>query len=98
MLLFQAAFAQQKINKADLEELTYRMEGIFDSKEQADADPAYYNIVVHTKQIWATKKNKGGYWLYLEQAVASTPKSPIANVCTTYQLRMIKPSWLSYMK
>lgn len=76
VMLFETAHAQQKVNKADLEELKNRMEGIFDSKEQADADASYYNIVLHIKQIWGTKKNKGGYWLYMEQAVASSPDKP----------------------
>lgn len=80
MLLSQIVGAQQKVNKDDLEELNYRMIGTFDNQEQASVDASYYSVVLHSKPIWSTKKNKDGYWLYLEQTVSDTPDKPYRQV------------------
>lgn len=100
LLTTTSIFAQQKLAKDDLEALKNRMEGNFDSKEQSEQDPAYYNIALHMKQIWETRKNKNGYWLYVEQALASDKNRPYRQriyhlykkdnetiVCLVYEMR-----------
>jgi hypothetical protein len=67
-------FAQQKIKNKDLKILKERMEGFFNSHEQSVNDSSYFDIHLHMKQIWETRKD--GYWLYVEQAVASALKKP----------------------
>jgi len=48
------------------------MTGDFDSYEQSQQQPAYYNITLRMKRIWPDKAD--GYWMYIEQAMAgSTP-------------------------
>ncbi|MCE7996402.1 MAG: hypothetical protein HEP71_30770 [Roseivirga sp.] len=49
------------------------MTGSFDSRKQAAADSAYYNISLHMYPIWT---NREGSWLYVEQALASTEDKP----------------------
>lgn len=68
------ATAQEKLNKKDLQTLKERMEGNYNSKEQAAADSSYFNIVLHMKQIW--NDDKDGYWLYVEQAVSQMQQKP----------------------
>ncbi len=50
------------------------MEGQFDSGDQAAADTNYYNITLKMKRIWPEASN--GAWLYVEQAMASSPDKP----------------------
>lgn len=58
----------------DLEQLTDWMTGEFDSSEQAAEDSSYYNITLKMTRIWPDKTN--GIYIYVEQAVASTPDEP----------------------
>lgn len=50
------------------------MEGSFDSGDQAKADTNYFHITLKMKRIWPEATN--GAWLYVEQAVASSPEKP----------------------
>ena len=56
----------------ELEELFALMQGSFNSEIQAQIDTTYYNISLHMYPIW---ENKGNF-LYVEQALTSTPKKP----------------------
>ena len=56
----------------DLEELFALMQGSFNSKAQAMADPEFYNISLHMYPIWKDK----GYFLYVEQALDSVQDKP----------------------
>jgi CpeT protein len=66
--------AQQKVNKKSLKQLKNRMEGSFNSNLQSKADTSYFDIHLNMKQIW--KDRKDGYWLYVEQAIASALQKP----------------------
>lgn len=74
VIISLAAISQEKVTDKDLLELKNRMEGAFNSEMQAKVDSDYYNIHLHMVQIW--KKDKDGYWLYVEQAVAAALKKP----------------------
>ena len=67
-------FAQQKLTSADLEELKSRMTGSFSTELQAKEDTAFFNISLHMARIW--KERKDGFWLYVEQAVATSLSKP----------------------
>lgn len=47
------------------------MTGDFDSYEQSQQQPAYYNITLRMKRIWPDMAD--GYWMYVEQAMAASP-------------------------
>lgn len=55
--------------QGQLQRLAAWMTGSFSSAQQSQQDPTYYNITLSMKRIWANQK-AGGYWLYVEQAVA----------------------------
>lgn len=68
-------FAQAgKITKADLRILVNKMSGEFSSEEQSLSDSDFYHIKLRMKPIF--KNNRDGYWLYVEQAMASAEKKP----------------------
>lgn len=72
-----AAYAQGKgraVGKKDLRQLAGMMAGEFSSEQQAQADTAFFHIVLRMKPIW--KERKDGFWFYVEQATASTPDRP----------------------
>ena len=58
----------------DFDQLLEWMTGEFDSKEQSEKDTSYYNISLKMTRIWPDAPN--GAWLYVEQALASTPEKP----------------------
>ena len=72
-LLSTNTLKSQEIS-SDLQQLADWMTGEFDSSEQADKDSSYYNISLKMTRIWPEKTN--GIYLYVEQALASTPKEP----------------------
>lgn len=73
LLIFSLAdlFAQ---NNSELDVLLNWMTGSFTSEEQSKNDSDYYNISLEMHRIW--KHNNSGYWLYVEQAVATTKDKP----------------------
>jgi hypothetical protein len=73
---FQSAQAQKnRLKKKDLLKVKSMMCGAFDSRAQAMQDSAnYMEIHLHMVPIW--KKRKDGFWLYVEQAVASAQDRP----------------------
>ncbi len=75
LLVSFSANAQYRISNNDFKELVNRMEGDFDSDGQAQTDSSYYNIRLHMREIWS-KNSKSGYWLYVEQVLASMPEKP----------------------
>lgn len=68
------SICQEKVDDRDLLELKSRMQGTFTSELQAKSDSDYYNIHLHMFPIW--ERSEDGYWLYVEQAVASALKKP----------------------
>ncbi len=58
---------------AALLELQKTMTGSFNSGKQAASDESYYNIALHMEPIWT---GRPGSYLYVEQALASTPQEP----------------------
>lgn len=71
---FLSASSQEKVDDRDLLELRGRMVGAFTSELQAKSDSDYYNIHLHMAPIW--ERSEDGYWLYVEQAVATALKRP----------------------
>ncbi|MBT8270492.1 MAG: chromophore lyase CpcT/CpeT [Bacteroidia bacterium] len=74
---------------AELEELFNLMQGSFNSKAQALADPDFYNISLHMYPIWEEK----GYFLYVEQALDSMQDKPYRQ--RIYQIERADNSTLS---
>lgn len=66
--------AQQKLGKKDLLELRNRMSGAFNSEAQSKSDSSYFHIQLHMAPIWNDRTD--GYWLYVEQAVATDMAKP----------------------
>ncbi len=60
--------------KSDLDILLSWMIGSFSSEEQAKNDSDYYNISLEMQRIWNERND--GYWLYVEQSVASSKDKP----------------------
>jgi len=50
------------------------LHGTFSSLEQSEADEDYFHIQLMHEPIWTDRE--GEHWLYVEQAVASTPDKP----------------------
>ena len=73
----------------DLEELFALMQGSFNSKAQAMADPEFYNISLHMYPIWKEK----GYYLYVEQALDSVQDKPYRQ--RIYQIERVDKSTFS---
>lgn len=65
---------QQKVTSKDLKELFEIMSGKFSSEAQSLEDPEFFHISLVMQPIW--KGAQDGYWLYVEQAMASTPEAP----------------------
>ncbi len=70
-----ACSISKKTVKTDksLQKLMRMMTGSFNSSAQAAQDSSYYNISLQMYPIWQSRE---GYWLYVEQAVASMPEKP----------------------
>jgi phospholipase C len=69
------AFAQSlPVNQKSLKKLAGVMAGEFHNNAQADADKAYFHIVLRMKPMW--KESPDGYWFYVEQAVESSQHQP----------------------
>lgn len=77
LLLFSAQVLisqHQKVGPKDLEKLFHLMSGTFSSEKQSFEDPDFFHINLIMKPIWSAKKD--GYWLYVEQAMATTLDTP----------------------
>lgn len=61
-------------SKAELDLLVNWMTGSFNSEEQSRNDSDYYNISLEMHRIWGNRND--GYWLYVEQAVATAKDNP----------------------
>lgn len=59
---------------APADPLVALMQGSFSSREQAQADPEYFDIRLHMLPIWTDRDD--ARWLYVEQAVASAQDQP----------------------
>ena len=69
-----ASAQAQKIKQKDLKNVVARMCGEFSSEEQSIADTSFFNILLRMRRIWPEKKD--GYWLYVEQSVATSQQTP----------------------
>ncbi len=71
----QLSFSQSILLKQkDVKEVLSRMCGSFSTAAQAKSDTSFYDIRLNMVQFW--KNNKNGYWLYVEQALASEMNKP----------------------
>jgi hypothetical protein len=76
-LTFTSFFAHSQsltVNKKDLKKLAKIMSGTFSSFEQSKSDSTFFHVSLQMAPIW--KKAKDGYWLYVEQAMASAKDKP----------------------
>lgn len=80
-----ATWAQKKVSDTDLALLKTFMSGAFSSELQAKNDTDFYDIHLHMKPIWETRKD--GFWLYVEQAIASALEKPYRQ--RVYQVTML---------
>ncbi|MBX2947126.1 MAG: chromophore lyase CpcT/CpeT [Cyclobacteriaceae bacterium] len=74
VLLSICSFALKAQSKKDLTELHSWMVGQFSSAEQAQRDSNFFDIRLGVYPIW--KERTDGYWLYVEQASASSLDKP----------------------
>ena len=76
VLLLTAIACQSTPPTADssLDRLTEWMTGSFASTAHAAEDPDYHDIRLHMARIWPDRTD--GYWLYVEQAVATRLDEP----------------------
>lgn len=74
ILLFVSSKTFSQIKSIDTGKLVEMMEGSFSSEEQSKNDSDYYDIRLHMKRIWP--EISSAYWLYVEQAVASSQEKP----------------------
>ena len=73
--VYTAASSQYlKIKDKDLKNVVQRMAGEFSSEQQSKDDSDYFHIKLRMKPIWTERTD--GYWLYVEQAVASSEAKP----------------------
>lgn len=77
-----AASEQNEPHSDQLELLANWMTGSFSSEEQAERDTAYHNVGLLMKGIW--NENGDGFWIYVEQALATNLESP-------YRQRIYQP-------
>jgi CpeT protein len=68
------AAQSQKIKSKDVKKLAQRMIGEFSSEEQSKTDTSFFNIMLRMKRILSSRKD--GYWLYVEQSVATAQNKP----------------------
>lgn len=61
-------------NDADFKRLTTWMTGSFGSEAQSKKDPEFFDIRLEMAQVWPERTD--GYWLYVEQAVATALDKP----------------------
>jgi hypothetical protein len=72
--IYPAEAQNQKLSRNDLKQLVIRMSGEFSSEQQSIEDSSYFHIKLRMKPIW--KKEKDGYWLYVEQSMATMQEKP----------------------
>lgn len=63
-----------QLTPKDLDKLASMMTGSFSSEKQSVTDSAYVHITLTMTPVM--KKNTDGYWLYVEQAMASAADKP----------------------
>ena len=68
----------EKKNEDDLESLISWMTGSFSNQEQAEADLDFFDVRLHTVQIWTERTD--GKWLYVEQMMANSLDRPYRQV------------------
>ncbi|MEB3223138.1 MAG: chromophore lyase CpcT/CpeT [Candidatus Sericytochromatia bacterium] len=69
------ASAQAVVKRAKLEQLANKMIGVYDSKDQAQADPENYrDVTLHMVRVWPERTD--GPWLYIEQALSNQVALP----------------------
>ncbi|MEB3198571.1 MAG: chromophore lyase CpcT/CpeT [Candidatus Sericytochromatia bacterium] len=67
--------AQGMATQATLNALANKMIGVYDSKDQALADPENYrDVTLHMVRVWPERKD--GPWLYIEQALSKQVQLP----------------------
>lgn len=69
----RASYAEIPEN-ASLHRLATWLTGTYSSEEQAKIDTDYFDIRLHMVRVW--KERSDGYWLYVEQALASKQERP----------------------
>ena len=75
LVIAATSFSQPlKLTTKDLKQLARMMSGEFSSEQQSKADPAFIHIKLSMTPVM--KDNTDGYWLYVEQAVASSADKP----------------------
>lgn len=63
-----------RVGKKELKTLREYMSGAFSTEAQSLSDSTYFHVVLHMTPLWP--KSKDGYWLYVEQAIASSLEKP----------------------
>lgn len=64
----------KNVESKNLRELASWMSGYFTSQKQSESDSSYYDIRLRMKPVW--KERTDGFWLYVEQAMASHQDRP----------------------
>lgn len=80
-------FSQRTLTEKDVKRLYKYMQGFYSSELQSLNDSAYFDIRLKMVPMW---KNHPGYWLYVEQAMASSEDKPYRQ--RVYQLQLLNDS------
>lgn len=73
-LFFFCVTAMSAQQDPDLDTLATYMSGSFSSQKQSLRDTSYLDVRLHMCRIWETRTD--GVWIYVEQAMATTPDAP----------------------
>ncbi len=85
------AFGQQKLSSRDLVMLKAYMSGSFSSEQQSKEDSNFFDIRLHMTPVWSDRKD--GFWLYVEQATASSQDKPYRQ--RVYHVQLLNDSLIT---
>lgn len=74
LLTIMSSVRTQNLNQSDLKMLAAMMAGRYSSEAQAKSDTNFLHISLNMEPVWTERTD--GYWLYVEQALASRMDKP----------------------
>lgn len=87
MLLSLTVQSQQKLTASDVRKLYRHMQGFYSSRMQSLNDSTYFDIRLKMVPMWQYRE---GYWLYVEQAMATSVEKPYRQ--RVYHLSLLNDS------
>ena len=84
-----AGASETASHEGELEQLVTMMSGSFSSAAQAAEDERFFDIHLQIRRVWPERED--GYWLYVEQAAASSLDKPYRQ--RFYRVYETEPGW-----